>query len=253
MIGIRSRSPYLVLVAGVAFFAVLLLLLLVSGGARAEGDAEAPSVAARGSEVWSASMRVGSSRGLTGYSTISDRTVGALSTDAFAWRDTSYRVTNILYNRSRGDAEAWNVLIDFTPALPEGIECLALQLGDSWLNLADGRGNNRQFFWYGVELDWRVGVAVPVRLREFPQGFEARAIDGWGNNADQPDGNGRRDAAQTGGRQLCVRDECGAAARFAGRPLAQQSPVSAVRAGSTRLRQRTWSGSGVSSWTTTSA
>ena len=185
MIGIRSRSPYLVLVAGVAFFAVL--LLLVTGGARAEGDAEPPSLAARGSEVWSASMRVGVSRGLTGYSTVSERPVGALSADAFVWRNATYRVTNILYNRSRGDAEAWNVLIDFTPALPEGIECLALQLGDSWLNLADGRGNNRQFFWYGVDLDWRVGVAVPVRLREFPEAFEARAIDGWGNNANQPE------------------------------------------------------------------
>ena len=65
MIRIRCRTPYLLLGAGVAFFA--LLLLLVSSGAHAEGDAEAPSVAARGSEVWSASLRVGSSRGLTGY------------------------------------------------------------------------------------------------------------------------------------------------------------------------------------------
>ena len=185
MIRIRCRTAYLLLGAGVAFFAVL--LLLVSGGAHAEGDAEAPSVTARGSEVWSASMRVGSSRGLTGYSTVADRTFGALSSDAFAWRDTTHRVINILYNRSRGDTETWNVVVDFSPALPEGIECLALQLGDSWLNLADGRGNNRQFFWYGVELDWRVGVAVPVRLREFPEAFEARAIDGWGNNANQPE------------------------------------------------------------------
>ena len=103
MMRIRCRSPYLLLVAGLASFAVL--LLLVTGGAHAEGDAEAPSMAARGSEVWWASMRVGSSRSVTGYSTVSDRIVGALSTDAFRWRDTTYRVTNILYHRSRGDVE----------------------------------------------------------------------------------------------------------------------------------------------------
>ena len=251
MIGIRSRSPYLVLVAGVAFFAVL--LLLVTGGARAEGDAEPPSVAARGSEVWSASMRVGVSRGLMGYSTVSDRTVGGLSTDAFAWRDTSYRVTNILYNRSRGDAEAWNVLIDFTPALPEGIECLALQLGDSWLNLADGRGNNRQFFWYGVELDWRVGVAVPVRLREFPQAFEARAIDGWGNNANQPElgttGSNllrRAGVSYAYGMSAAPPPDLPGARLLSNLLSAQSGPTPNSAQG------QTWSGSGVSSWTTTS-
>ena len=98
----------------------------------------------------------------------------------------AYTVTNVVYNRSSEDMETWSVLVDFSPALPEGTGRLVLRLGDRWLSLADARGNNRQLFWYGVELGRRVGDTVTVGLREYPPGLEARSIDGWGNNPDRP-------------------------------------------------------------------
>ena len=179
-----GRSRRLVLLAALVFFAPLLLEL---GSVQAQSDPVAPSVAAQGSELWSATMRVGINTRLVGYSSVPERTAGALTNDVFSWRGTDYTVTNIAYNRSRGGADGWNVLIDFSPALPEGFECLTLRLGDHWLNLADARGNSRQFFWYGLELDWRIGGTVPVELREFPAGFEARSIDGRGNNRNRPE------------------------------------------------------------------
>ncbi|MYK87789.1 MAG: hypothetical protein F4018_05255, partial [Acidobacteria bacterium] len=54
------------------------------------------------------------------------------------------------------------------------------------MNLADARGAGRQFSWGDVELDWRGGGTVPVSLRAFPGAFEARSVDGWGNNLADP-------------------------------------------------------------------
>ena len=163
------------------------VLLLSPGVARAEGDPAAHVVATRGGEVWSASMRVGFNRGLGGYSTVSERGFGRLSGDTFSWRDVTYTVTNIIQNRSRNDTETWRVLIAFSPALGDGAESLTLRLGGVWLNLADARGGDRQFSWHDVEFDWRSGTTVSISLREFPEAFEARSIDGWGNNRIDPE------------------------------------------------------------------
>ena len=168
---------------GVTLFATLLLAPSV---VHAQGEAPAPSVAIHGSEVWSATMTVGNNRGLLGYTTFSERTAGALTTNAFSWRGGNYIVTNIVFNRSRGE-QTWDVLIDVWPPLPEEGECLALRLGDTWLNLTDARGDNRQFFWDGLELNWRFRDEVPVRLWEFPEGFAPRSIDGRGNNRLRPE------------------------------------------------------------------
>ena len=170
--------------------ALLLALLLAPQPVSAQGDATAPLLALPadpGTDVWSASMTVGNNRDLFGYTTFSERSAGALSNDSFVWRGTTYTVTNLAYNRSRGSAGTWDVVIDVWPPLSEGIECLTLRLGDQWLNLADARGNDRQFFWYDIELDWRFRDQITVGLREFPKGFESRAIDGYANNRIDPD------------------------------------------------------------------
>ena len=130
-------------------------------------------------------ISVGGHRGLLRYSTSSERAVGSLTNDDFSWLGTTYTVARIVYNPSRGDTEAWNVLIEFSPALQGATETLTVRLGDHWLNLADARGNGRQFFWYGVDLNWSAGRAIPVAIREFPQAFQVRSIDGWGNNPGQ--------------------------------------------------------------------
>ena len=170
-----------------AGLALLVVLLLAPRPVGAQGDPTALSLATPGSNVWSASMTVGNNRDLFGYTTFSERPVGALSSDSFVWRGTTYTVTNLAYNRSRGSAGTWDVVIDVWPPLSEGIECLTLRLGDQWLNLADARGNDRQFFWYDIELDWRFRDEVTVGLREFPKGFESRAIDGYANNRFKPE------------------------------------------------------------------
>ena len=161
-------------------------MLVVPEDAHAQTGPGAPSVVATGTDLWAATLTVGIDRGVLGYSTVSNRDAGRLSNTTFSWRGTTYTVRNVLYNRSRGDPQRWDVLIDVMPALPDGFECLTLRLGDQWLNLADGEGNRRQFFWYGVDLDWRAGARVAVALREFPRGIEARSISGWGNNYHRP-------------------------------------------------------------------
>ncbi|MCY4619433.1 MAG: peroxidase [Chloroflexi bacterium] len=117
-----------------------------------------------------------------GYGTYLQRAFGNLSSDSFSWQGTTYTANNILYNRRSGAPEAWDVVADFSPALPDDVGQLALQLGDHWLNFANSRGNGRQFFWYGVELDWRSGASVLLSLQEYRPAFEPRSIDGYGNN-----------------------------------------------------------------------
>ena len=177
-----TRLPGLTLLSSIG---VLVVLLLIPRVADAENDPDAGIVPLRGQDVWSATMTVGSTSGMLGYGDFSERDVGALSAQSFDWRGTTYEVNNLFYNRRAGDTENWSVVVDISPALPQGadgFECLALRLGDLWLNLADGQGNSRQFFWYDVELPWRSNEAVEVGLREFPPKFETRSISGWGNN-----------------------------------------------------------------------
>ena len=162
------------------------LLLPGPRAVHAELDREALSLGARSSELWSASMRVGVGGGLEGYSTVPERGFGRLSGDTFSWRGVTYTVTDIVRNRSGDAAGSWRVLVAFSPALGGGAESLTLRLGDVSLNLADARGAGRQFSWGDVELDWRGGGTVPVSLRAFPGAFEARSVDGWGNNLADP-------------------------------------------------------------------
>ncbi|MCY4614783.1 MAG: hypothetical protein OXC71_00075 [Chloroflexi bacterium] len=182
------RRPRAVDVSVVAMMVLLGMLLIAPPDVGAEGEAGLSAITASGSEVWAATLTVGNEGGRLGYgSRASRRTVGALSSNAFTWRGTTYTVSNVLYQRSRDHERTWSVVVDVSPPLPDGFECLTLQVGDEWLNLSDGRGNRRQFFWYGVELPWRSGSTVDLSLREFPQALEARAVDGWGNNRDRPE------------------------------------------------------------------
>ncbi len=179
-----KRSAWLLLLAGMASLA---LLTLVRGSVGAQSGDDTASITARGNELWSATLRVSNHRGLMGYSTYSRRTFGDLSSDEFNWRGTTYTVNNVLYDPSGGNSAAWDVVADFSPALPDDIGRLTLRLGNRWLNLANARENGRQFFWYGIDLNWQSGVSVPVSLREYPLAFEPRSIDGYGNNELYPE------------------------------------------------------------------
>ena len=133
---------------------------------------------------------MGSHGRILGFGGFDRRDTGAISHSAFSWRGTSYRVTNLFYNQSPRTADSWSVVIEISPALPLGPDhfgSLTLRLGDLWLNLADGQGNGRQFFWYDIDLSWNRGDVIEVGLREFPRGFEARSITGWGNNLLRPE------------------------------------------------------------------
>ena len=101
-------------------------------------------------------MWVGEEEGLLGYSTISERDEGALALDTFSLQDTTYTVTNIVYNRP-GETRIIGTSASIFSFSPAGTERLMLQLGDRWLNLADARVNDRQFLWYGIELTWQHG------------------------------------------------------------------------------------------------
>ena len=126
-----KRSAWLLLLFGMASVA---LLTLVRGSAVAQSGGETASISARGNELWSATMRVSNHRGLFGYSTYSQRTFGDLSSDEFNWRGTTHTVNNILYDPTGGNSEAWDVVADFSPALPDDIGRLTLRLGNRWLN-----------------------------------------------------------------------------------------------------------------------
>ncbi|MDE0603744.1 MAG: hypothetical protein OXI18_05005 [bacterium] len=166
--------------------ALFAALLMAPGVGHAQGDALA-FVVPGGGEIWSADLTVGNNRGLVGYTTFSERTVGAVSSTTFTWRGSTYTVTNLVSNQVRGSRDTWDVLLDVSPPLLEDPGCLTLRLGDHWLNLADGLGNGRQFFWYGLELDWRFRDEVRVALWEFTPPFEPRSMDGWGNNRREPE------------------------------------------------------------------
>lgn len=185
---LRSRRDSLNLLTW-AGLGALVLLCLGPGFAQAEDRSAAlpDSLNVGGSEVWSATLQVGSEGRLLGYGTVAQRSTGELSNDQFTWQGQTFTVASVFYNRAGSRNDAWDVVVDFSPALPDGFECLAIRLGETWLNLSDGHGNRRQFFWYGIELPWRVGASVAISLREYAPRFEARAIDGWWNNLQQPE------------------------------------------------------------------
>ena len=140
----------------------------------------------RGNIVWAATMQVGESAGLEGYSTLAAGAFGRLDATAFSRGETEHTVSNLLLNRS-ADNPSWSLLIEFSPPLDHGTESLSLRLGDLWLNLADARTSGGQHVWVGPRPAWRPGGSVTVALREFPEAFAARSIDGWGNNREQPE------------------------------------------------------------------
>lgn len=175
------RSP-------LGLFLLAVLILIPGHGAAEDRSANLPeNMDVAGKDIWSATMEVGSNGRLLGYGTLGGRASGELSNDEFTWQDQTFRVSNVFYNLSGFNNDAWDVVVDFSPPLPDGFECLFLQLGDTRLNLSDGQGNRRQYFWYGVELEWRAGSNVQLALREYPTGFEARAVNGWWNNLERPE------------------------------------------------------------------
>ena len=171
----------------VGYVTLFFSLLLVAGIAHAESDPTSATESSSGHQVWSATMTVGNSGGLLGYSRFGEHADGDLTNDSFSWRGTSHTVSNLTYNRRQENAESGNVIVDLSPALSDGVECLVLQLGETWLNLADARGNHRQFVWNDVDLNWLAGDDIAVGLREFSPAFEPRSVDGWGNNPIQPE------------------------------------------------------------------
>ena len=174
------------LLAGAALSLALLL-------APAAGHAQSrPTVALTGGggEVWSADLTVGNNRGLVGYLTRPEHTTGDLTSATFSWRGRTYTIENLVSNQTRGrgdSGDSWDILLDVSPPLIEDVPCLTLRLGDRWLNLADGMGDGRQFFWYGIELPWRFRDEVRVGIWEFMPAFEPRSMDGWGNNPREPE------------------------------------------------------------------
>ena len=177
---LRPSSPSFLLPCA-AFFVAFLL----APGVGYAQDEPIAFILPGGGEVWSADLTVGNNRGLVGYATFSERTVGAISSTTFSWRGRTYTIENLISNQTRGSGNRWDILLDVSPPLLEDVGCLTLRLGDYWLNLADGLGDGRQFFWYGLELDWRFRDEVRVGLWEFTPPFEPRSMDGWGNNRDE--------------------------------------------------------------------
>ena len=109
---------------------------------------------------------------------------------AFSWRGAGYAVDNLFCKRSPRTSDAWSLVIDVSPPLP--LEAnragrVTLRFDDDWLNLADGLGNGRQFLWYDIDLSWNIGDTIEIGIREFPQSFDARSINGWRNNLERPE------------------------------------------------------------------
>ncbi|MYD72966.1 MAG: hypothetical protein F4Y11_01465, partial [Chloroflexi bacterium] len=186
-----SKTAYLLPCLGVlSGLGLWSLVVLLSPAADAQSGSDTPALALRGGDIWSSTMTVGVSGRMLGFGALSGRETGGIADVSFEWRGRPYTVTNLFYNRLPRSADRWSVVLDIAPVLPleaDEFGCLALRLGDLWLNLADGQGNGRQFFWYDVELDWTVGERISVALREFPPSFEARSINGWRNNLIRPE------------------------------------------------------------------
>ena len=114
----RQRTLKASAVAVTLFIAVA---LLAPSDAAAQDETGLLSTASSGSEVWAATLTVGSDGGRLGYgSPASSRTVGALSSNVFTWRGATYTVGSVLYQGSRGPEGTWSVVFDVAPPLPDG-------------------------------------------------------------------------------------------------------------------------------------
>ena len=192
-LAIHRLRPQLLILGALSSIGLISMLALFSPISRAQHGApieRADDAALRGQQIWTATMTVGANGRMLGFGEFGGRDAGELSLSTFSWRGTTYTVTNLWYNRTPRLADAWSVVIDISPPLSldaDEFGCLALRLGDLWFNLADGQGNGRQFFWYGIDMPWRNGDSVEIGLRQFPDSFEARSITGWGNNLLRPE------------------------------------------------------------------
>ena len=137
-------------------------------------------------EIWNATMKVGGSQGYLGYSTFSGETEGSITDEQFSWRGTTYTVKNVVFSPA-DDFQRGSVGFDISPGFEEESDTLCLVMEDLGLNLADGKLNDRQYFWSTVELDWDEDDTVEVGLREFHPTFPIRSSDGRYNNPGHSD------------------------------------------------------------------
>ena len=136
----------------------------------------------QGDTVWEAVLTVGDDRGFIGY--LEHRT-GGLSNKELLWKGASYTVTSVVLVES-AEPESTNLSIYFSPGLPDDFGRLRLHIHDLGLNLVDGRVHSRHYIWFGVDLQWQPGETVLLSLRELPESWEPRSIDGRGNNTANP-------------------------------------------------------------------
>ena len=133
--------------------------------------------------VWEADLTVGGDGDPLGYS---ESVGGSLTDTDFSWMETDYSVTSILLTEPDSDSSTATVSIRIEPALADEFSSLRLQVGDVGLNLADGKIGSGHFTWVGVDADWTAGEVVSLSLEEFADNLAPRALDGRGNNLDNP-------------------------------------------------------------------
>ena len=152
-------------------------------GVRA-GGISSVAVEIHDEQVWEASLRVGGDEAYLGYTTFTGVELGEISERGLSWRGAQHVVTNLALSTT-DDIDASHVFIEFSPGIKRDADCLYLVLGELALNLADGEVNNRQFFWYGLSLDWEAGDNIGVGLKQYSQNLRVRSSDGRGNNPAQ--------------------------------------------------------------------
>ena len=137
------------------------------------------------SEILSTTMTLGSDEDSIGYVTFSEDEEGELTDHEFTWRGTIHTVTNLVLETT-GSSGSGDLSFEVSPGLLKDEDCLYLLLDDATFNLASGWVNGRQFFWYGVDLDWEEDDTVEIELRQFPPSLHARSMDGRLNNIGNP-------------------------------------------------------------------
>ncbi len=148
------------------------------------GNISSVEVEVHDDQVWAASLTVRGTGEYLGYTTFTGVEQGEISVDDLSWRGIQHAVTNLVFSTA-DDIDASHVSIEFSPGIKNDTDCLYLVLGDLALNLADGEVNDRQFFWYGVDLDWQIGESISIGMKQYPQNFRVRSSDGRGNNPAQ--------------------------------------------------------------------
>ena len=132
--------------------------------------------------VWETALTVGDDGGFIGYL---EHRAGGLSNTDLLWKGASYTVTGVVLVET-ANPESKNLSIYFLPGLPDNFGRLRLHLPDQVLNLVDGRVDSRHYIWFGVDLEWQPGETLSLSLREYPDSWEPRSIDGRGNNTANP-------------------------------------------------------------------